>query len=381
MDQHTSGDADCGDVSAHFARSTIVPGERSLIGAGAGGERSLSERQRVERPLQRALELAARGPAVDANPRVGCVLIRDGEPVGEGFHAGAGTPHAEVVALRAAGPKAAGATAYVTLEPCAHTGRTGPCAQALIDAGVTRVVYADADPNPMASGGAEVLRAAGVEVERDLAAAEAARALNEQWARSMRLGRPVVTWKFAATLDGRSAAADGSSDWITSPEARADVARLRAECGAILVGTGTGTALADDPWLTVRDAGGRLAARQPLRVVLGERPLPASARVLDEAAETLVLRHRDPARALDELFARGVRQVWLEGGPTLAASFWRAGLVDRVIAYLAPALLGSGRAAVGDLGIASMGDVARLDLTSFTRVGPDVRLIATPKGH
>lgn len=327
-------------------------------------------------PMARALELAARGPIADPNPRVGCVIVAPTPQgpviVGEGSHAGAGTPHAEVVALAQAGERARGATAYVTLEPCAHTGRTGPCAQALIDAGIAEVVYAAADPNPAAAGGAQQLTEAGVRVRRDLNAPEQAGALNALWALAVCRARPVVTWKFAATLDGRSAAADGTSAWITSPKARADVARLRAECGAIVIGTGT--ALADDPHLTVRTPTGELAERQPLRVVMGQRPLPEAARVCDQAAPTLLWPGHDPAALLTELHARGVRHVWLEGGPSLAAAFWRAGLVDRVIAYLAPALLGAGRAAVADLGIDTIADTARLTLTDVTVIGPDVRL-------
>ncbi|NAZ88631.1 bifunctional diaminohydroxyphosphoribosylaminopyrimidine deaminase/5-amino-6-(5-phosphoribosylamino)uracil reductase RibD, partial [Kineococcus indalonis] len=203
--------------------------------------------------MRRALQLAALGPATGPNPRVGCVLIDDaGRPLAEGHHRGAGTAHAEAAALAdlaARGLSARGATAVVTLEPCTHTGRTGPCAQALLAAGVRRVVVADTDPNPAAAGGAALLAAAGVEVETGLLAGQA-RALNERWATAVGRGRPWVTWKFAATLDGRSAAADGSSRWITSAAARADVHRLRAEHDAVLVGTGT--ALADDPALTVR---------------------------------------------------------------------------------------------------------------------------------
>lgn len=329
------------------------------------------------RRLQRAVTLARNGPPVDPNPRVGAVICNAaGAPVGEGWHRGAGTPHAEVMALRQAGDRARGGTAYVSLEPCAHTGRTGPCAEALIAAGISRVVYTRADPNPVASGGAARLRAAGVRT--DLIPVDAAD-LNPHWEFAVRTGRPFITWKYAATLDGRAAAADGSSQWITGTEARADVGRRRSECGAILVGTGT--VLADDPWLTARRPDGELLDRQPLRVVLGEREIPAGARILDAAAETLLLRHRDPERALAELHERGIRHLWLEGGPRVAAAFWRAGLVDEVVGYLAPALLGAGASAVGDLGIPSMAGILRLEDAEVTPIGSDLRVIARPRAR
>ena len=217
--------------------------------------------------MDRALALAARSPLADPNPRVGCVLVTvDGRIVGEGWHRGAGTPHAEVVALRAAGSDAAGATAFVTLEPCNHQGRTGPCVQALLRAGVRRVVYGQTDPNRPAAGGAAALAAGGVDVLGGVRAGEATQ-LNEAWTFSVTRGRPFVTWKVAGTLDGRTAAADGTSMWITGPQAQLDVHRLRADCGAIVVGTGT--VLADGPRLTVRSPDGRKAARQPVRVVVG----------------------------------------------------------------------------------------------------------------
>lgn len=326
--------------------------------------------------MARALELAERGRWPDPNPRVGCVIVAaDGTFVAEGFHAGAGTAHAEVAALRTAGDRARGATAYVTLEPCAHAGRTGPCAEALIAAGVSRVVFAQGDPNPVARGGAEVLAAAGVDVVGGVRALQA-QALNAAWARTIELGRPIVTWKFAATLDGRSAAVDGTSQWITGPEARADVHALRARCDAVLVGTGT--VLADDPRLTVRGVDGTPVAGQPLRAVMGLRELPAAAAVRGGPGECLVLATRDPYAALAALWDKGVRHVWLEGGPTLAAAFVAAGLVDEVYAYLAPALLGSGASAVGDLGISSISDILRLRLEEVVRIGTDIRVRALP---
>ena len=332
--------------------------------------------------MRRAIALAATpGVPLHPNPRVGCVLLGpDGTVVGEGYHHGAGTPHAEVEALRAAGEAARGATAIVTLEPCNHTGRTGPCAQALIAAGVRRVVVAQRDPNPLASGGADTLRAAGVEVETGLLA-EQAEAVNPAWTFAHRHGRPFVTWKFATTLDGRSAAADGTSRWVSSLAARRDTHRLRGLADTMLVGTST--VEIDDPQLTVRDDDDRPLAVQPLRVVMGERELAADRRVFDDAAPTLQLRTRDPEQALRTLYADHDRHhVFLEGGPTLAASFLRAGLVDEVVTYVAPMLLGAGRSAVGDLGIQTIADAFRLELTDTTVVGEgaDANVRLTMKG-
>jgi diaminohydroxyphosphoribosylaminopyrimidine deaminase/5-amino-6-(5-phosphoribosylamino)uracil reductase len=269
----------------------------------------------------------------------------------------------------------------VTLEPCNHTGRTGPCARALADAGVARVVYAQADTNPVATGGAAALRAAGVEVEGGLLADEA-RAVNREWTFAVESGRPFVTWTFATTLDGRSAAADGTSRWVSSTPARRDTHRLRGLCDAILVGTGT--VLVDDPQLTVRDDDDRDLPRdrQLLRAVMGLRDVPAGRRVLDEAAESVLLRTRDPHEALAALRERDRQHVFLEGGPTLAGAFLRAGLVDEVVAYVAPMLLGAGRNAVADLGIETIADALHLDVTDVTVLGdgPDLnlRLTMTP---
>ena len=329
--------------------------------------------------MRRALELAALGPLADPNPRVGAVIVdQSGLVVGEGFHAGAGTPHAEVMALRRAGAAARAGTAVVTLEPCAHTGLTGPCTEALINAGVTRVVFAQSDPNPSARGGRALLEAAGIRTTAGLLEHEST-ALNGAWTFSIVHGRPKVTWKFAATLDGRSAAADGSSRWITGPLARADVHHLRSQCDAILVGTGT--VIADDPALTVRGPDGATSGRQPLRVVMGFRPIPGSARVLDLTAPTLQLSTHDPGQALKALQVNKIHHVWLEGGPTVAAAFLGAGLVDEVIAYLAPALLGSGEAALGDLGIKTMDQAIRLTPHEVTTIGPDIRIRASIATH
>ncbi|WP_245916619.1 bifunctional diaminohydroxyphosphoribosylaminopyrimidine deaminase/5-amino-6-(5-phosphoribosylamino)uracil reductase RibD [Nocardioides gansuensis] len=312
-----------------------------------------------QRAMRRALQLAATpGVPHGPNPRVGCVLLADdGTEVAEGFHRGAGTPHAEAAALAEAGESARGTTAVVTLEPCNHTGRTGPCAEALIAAGIRRVVHAASDQSSVATGGADRLRAAGIEVEGGLMADDA-RALNRAWTFAVEHGRPYVTWKFATTLDGRSAAADGTSRWVSSRAARLDTHRLRAECDTMLVGANT--VVVDDPELTVRDEVDEPVARQPLRAVMGLRDLPADRRVLNDRAETVQLRTRDPREALELLHQRGRQHVFLEGGPTLAAAFLEAGLVDEVVCYVAPMLLGAGTSAVADLGITTIAEALRL---------------------
>lgn len=325
--------------------------------------------------LQRALEIAAH-PAVPLgpNPRVGCVLLdAAGTVIGEGHHRGAGTAHAEVDALTRATAPTAGATAVVTLEPCAHHGRTGPCTEALISAGISRVIVARRDPNPQAAGGIDRLRAAGIEVETEVPAelAAAAIALNRGWEHGLRHGRPLVTAKLALTLDGRVAAADGTSRWITGEAARAEVHRLRTDCDVVLIGAGT--ARIDRPSLTARRPDGSLTPRQPLRAVQGTGSDPELP-TIEGAGEAVQLRTRDPAEALAELFTRGRRHVLLEGGPTLLAAYLRARLVDELIVHLAPTLLGAGPAAVTDLGIATITERLDLDLVDVTPLtSPDGR--------
>ena len=334
--------------------------------------------------MTRALELAATpGVPLGPNPRVGCVLLADdGTTIAEGFHRGAGSAHAERDALDRAGDAARGATAVVTLEPCNHTGRTGPCSEALVAAGVRRVVFAQGDPNPVAAGGADRLREAGIEVADGLALDEA-RALNRVWTFAVEHGRPFVTWKFATTLDGRSAAADGTSRWVSGLASRRDTHRLRALCDVMLVGANT--VAVDDPRLTVRDDLDQDLESQPLRVVMGERDLDPGCRVFDDAAETVQLRTHDPREALAALFARDRQHVFLEGGPTVAAAFLDAGLVDEVVVYVAPLLLGAGTAAVGDLGITTMTDALRLEVTDVTVLPDagdgqtDVRITLSPR--
>jgi diaminohydroxyphosphoribosylaminopyrimidine deaminase/5-amino-6-(5-phosphoribosylamino)uracil reductase len=337
--------------------------------------------------MRRALTVAASPDApLGPTPRVGCVLLdAGGGVVAEGHHRGAGTPHAEVDALAdlaARGGSAAGTTAVVTLEPCNHTGRTGPCSEALLAAGVRRVVHAQSDAGPVSTGGAARLRSAGVDVLGGLLVDEA-RALNPVWTFSVEHARPFVTWKLATSLDGRSAAADGTSRWISNAASRRDTHALRALSDVVMAGTGT--VLVDDPRLTVRDEDDTdlPRARQPLRAVMGLRDLPADRRVLDEAAETVHLRTRDPHEALTDLHARGRHHVFLEGGPHLAGAFLEAGLVDEVIAYVAPVLVGGGTHAVEGLDVPSLAAAHRLDVVDVTVLGDgpdrDVRLRMTPR--
>jgi diaminohydroxyphosphoribosylaminopyrimidine deaminase / 5-amino-6-(5-phosphoribosylamino)uracil reductase len=239
------------------------------------------------------------------------------------------------------------------------------------------VVHAVSDPNPQAAGGADVLRSAGVDVHSGLLAEEVATGPLRAWLHFARTGRPHVTWKYAATLDGRSAAADGTSKWISSAESRADVHRVRTRMDAIIAGTGT--VLADDPHLTARAPDGALLARQPLRVVVGDREIPRDAKVFDDAAETIRLPGGDPAAVLAALADRGIVDVLLEGGPRLAGAFVAAGCVDRVLAYIAPVLLGAGPAALGEAGVGSISEAWRLLVEETTMSGPDVRVSAVPR--
>lgn len=359
-------------------------------------------RETLETAMRRALELAARGPTDNPNPQVGCVILDPaGNIVAEGWHRGAGTPHAEVAALAALPDewraRANELTAVATLEPCNHTGRTGPCAVALSEARIGTVVYSVSDPGDASSGGAATLRGAGAEVlggvleteglellaswlERQGAAAPAV-------ASASGMSRPHVIVKWAQTLDGRAAAADGSSQWITGPAARRDVHRRRAEADAILVGTGT--LIVDDPALTARDENatdGLLvpAADQPIPVVLGRREIAACARVKQHPAlaahgldAPLRFDGSDLEAHLTALHERGVRSVFVEGGPTIASAFIAAGLADEVLVYVAPALLGGPRLAIGDLGIESMAGIRRLSIEGIERLGDDLLIRAT----
>jgi diaminohydroxyphosphoribosylaminopyrimidine deaminase / 5-amino-6-(5-phosphoribosylamino)uracil reductase len=359
--------------------------------------------------MQRALTLAARGlETTDPNPRVGCVIAARGRISGEGWHERAGEAHAEVAALRAAGGQAAGATVYVTLEPCSHHGRTPPCTEALIAARVARVVYAIADPNPQVNGrGAALLRAAGITVEAGLLQDEA-RELNAGFIKRMQHGRPLVRVKLAMSLDGRTALDNGASRWITGEAAREDVQHWRARSSAIL--TGIGTVLADDPRLNVRlaDEAPGHARRQPLRVILDARlRMPADARLFGIGGDVLILTAlatADAARAA-ELTARGARieslpavadrlalqsvierlgeleanEVLVEAGATLAGELLRESLVDELLVYIAPRLLGpTARALVELPQVTELTDAPAFTLIDMQQLGEDVRLRLRP---
>lgn len=340
--------------------------------------------------MGRAIELAARGLGTTSpNPVVGCVILdARGAVVGEGFHAYAGGPHAEIVALAQAGERARGGTVVVTLEPCDHYGKTGPCSAALVAAGVNRVVVGVTDPHTHAGGGVETLRRTGVDVEVGVREGEVESG-NIAWLTAVRRRRPYLIWKYAATLDGRSAAADGTSMWITSEAARMDVHGHRSTVDAVIVGVGT--VLADNPQLTARNLrDGSLAIRQPLRVVVdSEGRTPPDARVRDQAAPTWIAtaaelgepgdKQVDLALLLSRLYERDVRAALLEGGPRLAGAFLAAGLIDKVVCYLAPKLLGAGSAALVDAGVGTVADAIELEFIDVTRIGPDLRVTALPR--
>jgi diaminohydroxyphosphoribosylaminopyrimidine deaminase/5-amino-6-(5-phosphoribosylamino)uracil reductase len=354
--------------------------------------------------MARALQLAARGLyGTDPNPRVGCVLVRDDEVIGEGWHERAGAEHAEINALQVAGGKAAGATAYVTLEPCCHHGRTPPCSDALIRAGVKRVVAAMQDPNPQVAGsGLEALRQAGIETTAGILAAEA-EALNPGFVKRMRQGRPWVRCKLAMSLDGRTAMASGESRWITGEAARQDVQRLRARASAIL--TGIETVLADDPSLNVRlEPAAGTATRQPLRVILDSRlRTPSAAKLLQLPGEVVVLTGvTDAAQrarltrpdvsivtlpltdgrlelgaVLDYLGRREINELHVEAGATLCGALLAAGLIDELLVYMAPHLMGSGARGLFALpGLEHMEQRIELSVNDIRAVGRDWRITA-----
>jgi diaminohydroxyphosphoribosylaminopyrimidine deaminase/5-amino-6-(5-phosphoribosylamino)uracil reductase len=361
--------------------------------------------------MARALRLAERGLYTTMpNPRVGCVLVKAGNVIAEGWHIRAGEGHAEVNALRAAGDNARGATAYVTLEPCSHTGKTGPCSQALITAGVARVVYAMEDPNPLVSGhGLELLREAGIQVDGPVFE-DQARALNPGFIKRMERKLPLVRCKMAMSLDGRTAMASGESKWITGPKARADVQRLRAHSCALV--TGIGSILQDNSSLTVRaselglDDADTIAARQPLRVILDSQvQLPRNALILSHPTPILLVHNGAPGNIpklndwpahvefialpandgridlnalLCELAKRQCNEVLIEAGATLSGSFLRRGLLDEIIIYMAPKLLGSNALPLFSLPLDTMSAALSLNIKDIRAVGRDWRITATP---
>lgn len=303
------------------------------------------------------------------NPPVGAVILdADGAVAGVGYTQPPGGPHAEVMALRAAGDRARGGTAVVTLEPCNHTGRTGPCAQALIEAGIAAVEFAVADPNPAAAGGADRLRAAGVTVTAGVREVLARSGPLRYWLFRQQHGRAFVTAKIASTVDGRIAAPDGTSQWITGPAAREHVHRQRAQLDAIVVGTGT--VLADDPSLTARHPDGTLAAHQPMRVVLGRRDIPAAATLRAGISPLVHVQSHDPRDVVDAL--PEALHILVEGGPAIIGAFLAAGLVDEVQVYLAPTILGAGQASVSDQSVTTLTDARGFVRTGVRELGDDL---------
>ncbi len=336
--------------------------------------------------MEAALSAALAGPR-GANPLVGAVILSpQGEPLATGYHRGAGTAHAEADAIseaRKRGIDTVGTTMVVTLEPCNHEGRTGPCAQAIIDAGIARVIYAVDDPHDPAAGGARTLTAAGVEVRSGLESGKALD-LNRDWFYAVEEKRPFVTLHIAQTLDSRIAAVDGTSQWISCPESLADNHGLRGLIDAILVGTGT--VLIDNPRLTARTPDGELSAHQPLRAVMGLREVPEDAAVRGTDGLFVHLPTRDPAEALDSLFEQGVRHLMVEGGSSILSTFLAAELVDELIVYVAPTLLGSGTPALNDLGITTLAEAQRWSWDdagggAVRVLGNDLRLhLRSPRG-
>ncbi len=354
--------------------------------------------------MARALQLAERGLFTTApNPNVGCVIVRDGDVVGEGWHRRAGESHAEVYALADAGEQARGATCYVTLEPCSHTGRTPPCADALIAAGVAQVFVAMQDPNPKVAGaGIQRLREAGISVEVGLMASEA-ELLNVGFCKRMRTGRPFVRSKLAMSLDGRTAMASGESQWITGVAARQDVQKLRARSDAII--TGIGTVLADDPALTVRPEGDWYpegeAVRQPLRVVVDSaQRTPKTARLFETDSPVLLASsfmssdypkatvmaladesgQVDLDKLLDELAWQDINEVFIEAGAELNGALLAAGLIDEMVIYMAPKLMGDGARGLFHLpALTTMAQNIDLEIQDIRVVGKDWRITARPR--
>ena len=341
---------------------------------------SAQEQAVLTAAMLRALELAALSPLYGENPQVGAVLMNDaGEIVAEGFHKGAGTPHAEIDALKnlaAKGISGAGLTAVVTLEPCNHTGKTGPCSKALIDAGFKKVVFGTFDPGKSEGGGRFTLEEAGIEVVSDILRDECVQ-LIAPWFTNKFEQRPYVVIKWAASVDGRTAAADGTSKWITGAEAREDVHARRAASQAIMVGTNT--VELDDPELTARKPDGSLYENQPLRVIVGERELKATSRVFNSDAETVSFKTRDINNVLQQLFERGIRQIFVEGGAQLESSLIGAGLADEFLIYLAPKLIGGPATAINDLQVASIDQAIDLEFIETKKLGADILIRAINK--
>jgi len=341
---------------------------------------STQEQAVLTTAMLRALELAALSPLYGENPQVGAVLINDvGEIIAEGWHKGAGTPHAEIDALNnlaAKGLTAAGLTAVVTLEPCNHTGKTGPCSQALIDAGVKKVVFGTYDPGTAEGGGRFTLEEAGIEVVSDILRDECVQ-LVAPWFTNKFNKRPYVVIKWASSVDGRTAATDGSSKWITGAEAREDVHARRAASQAILVGTNT--VELDDPELTARKADGSLYETQPLRVVVGKRALKPDSRIFNSDSETVQFETHDLNDVMQKLFDRGIRQVFVEGGAEIESKLIALGLADEFLIYVAPKLIGGPATAIRDIEVKSMDQAIDLAFIEIKKLGADILIRAINK--
>ncbi len=321
--------------------------------------------------MRRADEISKLGLGVTSpNPIVGAVILSDsGEIISEGFHHREdGGKHAEVIALQGAGTKANGATLILTLEPCNHHGKTPPCTEAIIEAGIAKVIYAVSDPNPKAAGGAARLREAGVEVESGLLEEEVS-FTNRAWLKKIKSARPYITLKVATTLDGKVAASDGSSKWITNEGARKSVHGLRSECDAIV--TGTGTVIADDPAMTVRGVERDKIEFKPARVVMGKRAVPAGSKILDESATTIHLESHSLSQLLELAEGKGWNRILIEAGPKLTSAFLKAELFDELFLYQAPTLLGGGFDFVGDFEARNLSERVDLKLHSTKIIGED----------
>ena len=324
-----------------------------------------------QRYMLRAIELSLLGLGrTRPNPIVGALVVdKSGSIIGEGFHAG--TKHAEVLALEATKVSLKDCTLYVSLEPCNHYGKTPPCTKVIIDSGIGRVVYAMADPNPIATGGAQVLREAGIEVIKDLCALEAAQA-NRAWLHKISTGRPYFIWKIASTIDGFTAAFDGTSQWISGVAARADGHLLRAQSDAILIGTGT--AIVDNPTLLphlINDD------RRAVRYVMGRRNLPAQSQLLSDGHTTRLITSHSFAELLDNLNELGANQVLVESGSILGTALMNEGLIDEIVLYQCPSIIGSGSRAIGELGIYTLSAALTWRFTNVELIGPDLKTVMT----
>ena len=320
----------------------------------------------AETAMARAIECASYGLGKTfPNPIVGAVITSaTGEFISEGFHQGG--DHAEVVAIKSAKVIPAGAIIYITLEPCNHHGKTPPCVDAIIDSGIKKVVYAVGDPNPIAAGGARRMRDAGIEVESGVCESEA-RLENRAWLTKMELGRPRITWKIASTMDGKVAAADGSSKWITGEIARADVAKIRAQSDGIV--TSTATVIVDDPLLTSKGIG-----KNPVRIVMGLTDIASDSKIFGSEAETIQIKSHDFNELISLSNDRGFNQILIESGPTFGTALLRADLIDEIILFQAPTLLGAGTPSIGDLGITNISDRVDFEISDVEIIGADLKI-------